>query len=201
MIVQSKLYELFYAAGVGEKLAVAKRLFALYGQDLTVDGQTASLLSVLRERYEQLRQQMKVMDMDRICGECGRECGGCCSTAFAAETDVVQLLMNMLAGVDVDFVRDTDVDCCYLGQQGCIFLFKPMFCLNYLCHRFTHWGRSEDLELLERRTAWLFDTQAQMEAQLVGYIRMKDSDLVGVEVSGQEISLRKNRDKKWQIHT
>jgi hypothetical protein len=185
MVTQSKLYELFYAGGIGEKQALAKRLFALYGQDLLVDGQTKALLLVLHKRYEQLQQQMQMMAMYRICGECGREYGGgCCSITFAAETDVIQLLMNMLAGVDVGFVRNTDVDCCYLGEQGCIFLFKPMFCLNYLCHRFTHWERRADLALLERRTASLFETQVQMEGHLIKYLRMKNFEPVPPELTG-----------------
>ena len=95
--------------------------------------------------------------------------------AIAAETDVAQLLMNMLAGVVAGIQRSNGTDCCYLGDKGCIFLFKPMFCLNYNCSIITLGGQRDHLRRLEKRTGMLLRTQQDMENRMIDFFKGKVS--------------------------
>jgi hypothetical protein len=172
--VLPQLYDLFYSGDIGTKLEVAGRLFLLHGEELGQDWQVAAGMTDLCGRHEALRQQMLVMEMDRICTRCAQGSGGgCCSVAFAAETDVAQLLMNMLAGVVVDIQQSNGTDCCYLGEKGCIFLFKPMFCLNYNCSIITLGGQSDNLRKLEKQTGMLLRAQQDMENRMIDFFKKK----------------------------
>ena len=172
----TQLYDLFYGGDLGTKLAVAERLYLLYGAELSQDPQVATGMTDLRCLYEALRQQMLAMGMDRTCTKCAQKSGGgCCSMAIAAETDVLQLLMNILAGVVVKIRRSNGLDCCYLGAKGCIFLFKPMFCLNYNCSTITLGGQFDHLRILEERTGSLLRSQQDMENRMIDFFKGKVS--------------------------
>ena len=111
--------------------------------------------------------------------------------AIAAETDVAQLLLNMLAGVVVEIQRSNGTDCCYLGERGCLFLLKPIFCLNYNCSIITLGGQRDNLLMLEKRTGILLRTQQDMENRMIDFFKGKASavgddgrifdSLVGIE--------------------
>lgn len=169
------LYDLIYGGEIGMKLEVAKKLFRLYGEQLANDSQVMAHMKTLLGLHGALRRQMQLMEMDRICTECAQKNGGgCCSAVFAAETDVMQLLMNMLAGVVVEDVQHHNgKECCYLGTKGCIFLFKPIFCLNYNCTRITLGGRQHDLLTLEKRTGKLLSAQHDLEIGLIDFLRKR----------------------------
>ena len=174
--VLPQIYDLFYSGDIGMKLEVAGRLFLLYGEELAQDPRVAAAMAELCGQHKALRQQMLVMEMDRICTRCAQGSGGgCCSMAIAAETDVAQLLMNMLAGVVVEIQRSNGIDCCYLGEKGCIFLFKPMFCLNYNCSIITLGGQSDNLRRLEKQTGMLLRTQQDMENRMIDFFKGKVS--------------------------
>ncbi len=173
--VLPQLYDLFYSGDIGTKLEVAGRLFRLYGEELAQDPRVAAGMMDLCGRHQALRQQMLVMEMDRTCTRCAQGSGGCCSMAIAAETDVVQLLTNMLAGVVVDIQRSNGIGCCYLGEKGCIFLFKPMFCLNYNCSIITLGGQSDHLRKLEKQTGMLLRAQQDMENRIIHFFKEKVS--------------------------
>ena len=165
-----QLYDLFYGGDISGKRELAERLFLRYGAELAQDPQVAASIKDLRCLHEALQQQMLAMEMDRTCTRCAQKNGGgCCSMAIAAETDVLQLLMNMLAGVVVKFQRNNGLECCYLGEKGCIFLFKPMFCLNYNCKSITLGGQHDHLQILEEKTGTLLRSQQDMENRMIGF--------------------------------
>jgi hypothetical protein len=165
-----QLYDLFYGVDIIAKLEVAEMLLRLYGAELLQDPQVAAGMTDLRALHESLQQQMLAMEMDRTCTKCAQKNGGgCCSMAIAEETDVAQLLMNMLAGVDVKIQRSNGPDCCYLGEKGCIFLFKPMFCLNYNCSSITLDGQRDHLRMLEQQTGTLLRSQQDMENRMIDF--------------------------------
>jgi hypothetical protein len=113
---------------------------------------------------------MAAMAMGATCTQCaGRPGGGCCSRYMAAENDVLQLLLNMLAGVQVHIQQDNRIECCFLGKTGCILSFKPMFCLNYICSHIKGKGDRANLLLLEQRTGDLLTKQAAMEQLLLDF--------------------------------
>jgi hypothetical protein len=170
--VLPQLYDLLYGGDVGTKLAVAARLFRRYGEELRQEQRLAAGLSSLSDLHEELRRQMLMMGMDGTCARCARESGGgCCSIAIAAETDVVQLLLNMLAGVAVSFRRNNGPECCYLSETGCIFLFKPLFCLNYICGRIVSREQHGNLRILEERTGALLRAQHDLETLLIDFFK------------------------------
>jgi hypothetical protein len=164
------LYSLFYSGDLAAKLDLAQRLFRCHRRDLEQDVRVAAGLSALLRRHETLTAQMLAMEMDVLCSCCAQKTGGgCCSLAIAEETDVVQLLMNMLAGVAVSLTVNDGVSCPYLGGKGCIFLFKPFFCLNYLCPKIVSSKRGDALQLLERQTGRLLQAQTAMEGILMDF--------------------------------
>jgi hypothetical protein len=174
--VLPQLYNLFYSGDIGMKLEVAGRLFRLHGEELAQDSQVAAGMTDLCGLHQALEQQMLAMEMDRTCTRCAQGSGGgCCSVAFAAETDVAQLLMNMIAGVVVENQRSNGIECCYLGEKGCIFLFKPMFCLNYNCSIITLGGQSDNLRWLEKQTGVLLRAQQDMENRMINFFKEKAS--------------------------
>jgi len=172
--MRSQLYQLFFGGDVGRKLTIADRLFRLYGGELQQDAGVRAGMTRFHPLYRELTQQMLAMGLDRTCSACGeKNGGGCCSLAFAAETDVVQLLINMLAGVEVRIRQENGAECCYLGKTGCIFMAKPMFCLNYNCAIIRFGNNERDLRLLEILTGRLLSAQQDLEKSLLDFFQMK----------------------------
>jgi hypothetical protein len=170
------LYDLFYGGDVGIKLEVAETLFRLYGRELAENTQVTDRMSVMYHLHQLLQEQMLQLKMDRICSRCGSvDGGGCCSIEMAAETDVVQLLLNMLAGIAISVLKRIDGQCRYLGEKGCVFLFKPMFCLNYNCDRIRTFDQRDNLKILEQRTGMMLKAQYDMENHLIDFFRQRAS--------------------------
>jgi hypothetical protein len=92
---------------------------------------------------------------------------------ISAETDVAQLLLNMLAGVAVSFRLNNGPECCYLSETGCIFRFKPMFCLNYICDRIVSYEQRANLRILEERTGALLRAQQGLEILLIDFFKRR----------------------------
>ncbi len=172
--MRSRLYQLFFGGDVGRKLTIAGRLFQLYGADLLQDAKVLADMTEFRLLHKELMQQMLAMGMDRSCSECAKKNGGgCCSLSFAAETDVVQLLINMLVGVEVGIHQGNEAECCYLGRTGCIFMAKPIFCLNYNCSLIRSGNHDRDLRLLEKLTGRLLSGQQDLEKSMMGFFQIR----------------------------
>jgi len=153
-----------YNGSVVEKLQIARKLLHQHGELLKNSDGLGEVLDRMRLLAAQLQDHMTAMDMGRLCVRCAaRAGGGCCSLYMAGETDAVQLLLNMLAGVTVEPVRDDGVECCYLGPRGCIFLFKPMFCLNYNCTHILQDASPVELARLESLAGQLLGQQYDAE--------------------------------------
>jgi hypothetical protein len=82
--------------------------------------------------------------------------------------------MNILAGVDVRIVCDDGTECCFLAETGCILLFKPIFCLNYLCGHIQKESKETELGLLEQRTGTLLSAQGQLEQLFICFLQFQD---------------------------
>ena len=156
-----------------EKLAIAKHFSTRFGTQLLADKKVQLLLCLLNEESSRLDQHMMVnMDLGSLCGRCStKPGGGCCSIFMAGETDSIQLLINLLAGIKVQKVRDDGVECCYLAERGCIFRFKPMFCLNYNCSAIRE-EKYARLASLEQLTGVLLGHQFELEQHLLSLLRV-----------------------------
>ncbi|MFH2122562.1 MAG: hypothetical protein ABIJ50_03635 [Pseudomonadota bacterium] len=170
MLTRSEIYSLFYSGEVVVKLAVAQDLYGRYGRELSLRADVMSQLAMMQVSEQVLQMQMAVMGMGGTCTQCAaRVGGGCCSRYMAGENDVLQLLMNLLAGVQVAVQRDDLVECCFLGGAGCVLVMKPMFCLNYNCSHITGSEESAVLLLLEQQTGDLLRKQAVLEGLLLEF--------------------------------
>lgn len=170
MGTRSDLYALFYSGDVVAKLAMAKDLYVRYGKLIALRPEIMSQLAAVQVLECAMQTQMGAMGMGATCVQCAnRQGGGCCSRYMAGENDVLQLLMNLLAGVQVAVQRDDLIGCCFLGAAGCILTLKPMFCLNYNCIHITGHEDPAILLLLEQRTGELLCRQNVLESLLLDF--------------------------------
>ncbi len=166
-------YHECYSGTVKSRLQFAHRLYRECGDYLLSDTQVSATLDALTQSAKALSFHMLQMGMGEICTKCSeKEGGGCCSLYMAGETDGIQLLMNILVGVDVHAVRNDTFECCYLGPSGCIFIFKPFFCLNYNCGEIIESGRGESSRGLADLTGKLLGQQHELEQMIHTKIKM-----------------------------
>jgi hypothetical protein len=170
MVIRSELYPLFYSGDVLMKLAAARDLHARHGHALALRPDIMSQLAAMAADERALQAQMGAMGMGATCTQCAaRAGGGCCSRYMAGENDVLQLLMNMLTGVQVTIQQDGPIECCFLGVSGCILTMKSMFCLNYNCSHIKGKEDGATLHLLEQRTGDLLRKQAVLDDLLLDF--------------------------------
>ena len=162
----------------GEKLKKAEALAAMHGTVLSRDREIQKQLSVVKDAVSTLETHMGAMEMGRTCTACAKAPeGGCCSAYMGHENnDVLQLLMNILAGVDVRLVRSDGEECCFLAGTGCILIVKPIFCLNYLCGHIQREASEKQLRLLEEKTAELLTAQGQLEQLLILFLQLQGEE-------------------------
>jgi len=174
MSIRSGLYTKFYSGDVVVKLAAARELYSRFGQDLLHHPGIRTQLIAVQADERVLQEQMGAMGMGVTCAQCAsRPGGGCCSRYMAGENDVPQLLMNLLAGVEVAIQQDGEGECCFLGPAGCVLALKPMFCLNYNCVHIKEKAESETLRLLEQKTGVLLTRQSVLEQLLLDFFVKK----------------------------
>ena len=162
------LVQQFFHTTVEDKLKCAKEMHRKYQSTLLSDKDLLCDIAILKEFAQLLNAQMTQMRMGELCTRCAQsEGGGCCSLYMAGETDSIQLLMNLLAEVDVKQSRHDGVQCCFLGENGCIFLMKPFFCLNYNCTKIRETTEPEDFNILEHLTGQLLSKQYDIEKKLL----------------------------------
>lgn len=157
-----------YAGSINDRLEVSKRILSMVGEELTQDADFQQQFSMLQEYAEALNMHMASMELGALCGTCATSpSGGCCSRFMSGEVDAVQFCLNSLAGIEVKVVQPNRQECLFLGERGCIFLFKPMFCLNYTCKHIYDTGTPADLHVLEKMTGLLLSKQYQLEQHLL----------------------------------
>ena len=163
----------FYGGSIGARLAVAQRLHPHLARELAVGEPFGRMLGQAVILAEELSRIMADMRLGGLCAICGtRPGGGCCSSFMAGENDVPQLLLNLLAGVEVRLLRE-DEECCFLGEQGCLLLFKPMFCLNYNCQQIRQGAAPAQMQRLEQGVGRLLQQQYALEQLLLEFLRQR----------------------------
>ncbi len=162
-----------YRGDGAAKLEMARELAGRYGNGLLREKIVVEKLTVLRRLAASLDAHMAAMDMGRTCSSCAaRVDGGCCSFYMGNENnDALLLLMNILAGVEPSLVCGNRVECCFLGEKGCILLVKPIFCLNYLCSHIQDCTSTAELLELEKRSGALLTAQSELEQFLIRFMQ------------------------------
>lgn len=157
---------------IKEKVTAARRLKDRWGESLRSEDGFEGAMTSLVARSEAVAGQMAILQMGAHCRVCAsRPGGGCCSEYMGGETDELQILLNFVAGVDIRMVAHLDDTCAFLGNDGCQFLFKPMFCLNYLCQGIRHRSDPQSLRHLELLTGRLLQRQYALEQYLLDWLR------------------------------
>ncbi|MFQ6759546.1 MAG: hypothetical protein D9V46_01045 [Deltaproteobacteria bacterium] len=168
----------FYGGSIHARLGVAQRLYADLGPELAAAEPFSRLLSQAVLCQQELSRIMADLDLGALCSVCGAKVGGgCCSSFMAGENDVIQLLINLLAGVCVRILRE-DGECCFLGERGCLLLFKPMFCLNYDCGQIRQGAGPAPMHRLDQGVGRLLQQQYGLEQLLLEFLRQRGT-LIG----------------------
>lgn len=173
------LVQHFYSGTPADKLAAARRLHALFAAR-PEDARLAAALAELHGHAEALAAHMRRLDFGTLCTACAsRPDGGCCSAYMADNVDAVLLLTNLLLGVNVRTVGTDPAGCRFLGERGCVFLIKPIFCLNYNCRAILDTTPTVGLAELFRRAAAVLSHQTRVEEMLLA--RLDQADLLALE--------------------
>ena len=156
---------------------MAEKLATVYGKSLLLQENIHGQIEIVKNEVVSLDAHMTAMDMGKTCSHCAAlPKGGCCSVYMGNENnDALLLLMNILAEVEVRLVCDNGVECCFLGERGCILLFKQIFCLNYLCSRIQEEWDAEQLGLLEKKSGALLTAQLHLEQLLIRFLQLQPS--------------------------
>ncbi|MBM9536932.1 hypothetical protein [Desulfobulbus alkaliphilus] len=158
----------FYSGTATEKVALAHSLHRTWERQHNIHGTVRDALQELRLSVEALTLHMRSMGMNQLCCHCAsRPGGGCCSALMADNTDAIQILINLLLGIVVEPLPHKEDACCFLGEQGCLFLAKPHFCLNYNCSHIRNRATDQEMKTLYRHTSTVLGRQTRMETQLI----------------------------------
>lgn len=160
-----------YQGSIASRLTTARSIVDQIRPQLENDQWFQIEFELLYHYADELDRHMNHMDMGALCSKCAATPdGGCCSLYMSGETDAIQMAINILAGIEVECVRDDGEQCRFLQEEGCLFRFKPMFCLNYNCSHINEAASSEDSEKLERATGNLLRQQYRIEQYILGQI-------------------------------
>lgn len=171
------LLHLLYSGEPAEKLATARRLHAEHHDRLAQIPGLAQALTEVHRQAQALGDHMQAMGLGQLCSRCAATPGGgCCSATMAGNTDVIQILTNLLLGASVEFRADSGEDCGFLGPQGCLFPLKPIFCLNYNCTHILKGAEPDALTLLYQRANAVLSRQTDIETMLLAALRMLSHD-------------------------
>jgi hypothetical protein len=161
----------YYSGTVTAKLTAANELL---GSQATRFASPAIQkgLEGLRQQAFVLEQHMQAMELGRLCSLCASQPGGgCCSAYMADNTDSILMLINLLLGIKVQIRNSHEESCCFLGEQGCLFLVKPIFCLNYNCKAILDSAGSDALGSLYRLAGAVLSKQTRLETLLLDALK------------------------------
>jgi hypothetical protein len=155
-----------------DKLARGRALFAGLRTVLATNTTMATRLEELRWHSQALEAHMQAMALGDLCSRCAaRPGGGCCSAYMAGNCDSLLILLNLLLGSEIDLQPDSGENCCFLGPRGCLFVVKPIFCLNYNCSHILNNAEPAQLATLYQCSGAVLSRQTALEEQLVEVIR------------------------------
>ncbi len=168
-MIYQEIISTCYSGDGGEKLQKAEAFLQQHGDLLLQDKTLQRHLLLVKEAVLSLDRSMAELDMGKVCSICAaKPGGGCCSAYMGNEnSDALLLLMNLLHKIPVRQVCQDGVECCFLGDTGCILLLKPIFCLNYLCKQIKTSSTAEQLQTLEQKTGVLLTAQGKLEQSVI----------------------------------
>ena len=100
-----------------------------------------------------------------------------------ADVAAIQILLNLLLSVAVEFRADSGENCGFLDPRGCLFPLKPIFCLNYNCSHILKGAEPEALTLLYQRANAVLSRQTTIETMLLNELRSLEKTAPSSEYS------------------
>ncbi|WP_163339752.1 hypothetical protein [Desulfopila sp. IMCC35008] len=175
MKISQQLFKDIFEGPVHSRLVYSRVIVQKIGPRLHENGQFHQMFRNLQHVAGDLNNHMGGMGLGSLCSHCASQpTGGCCSLFMSGETDAVQMALNSLAGVDVHLVCDKGQECVFLSDTGCIFLFKPMFCLNYNCKHIHEKKQAKDVQQMEQLTGRLLSLQYELEKYVLELLVTQD---------------------------
>lgn len=166
--IKSSVLDRFYAGTSDEKIAAMEELYRVHGVALEDNEKIQQSMTLLATYTAALSSHMVNMHLDALCTSCAATTGGgCCSSYMEANSNVLMLLINKLAGIEVVRQHPNSTECCFLGRTGCILSIKPVFCLNYNCKHITDKATGNEMTELERLAGQLLCEQTRLEDVLL----------------------------------
>jgi hypothetical protein len=171
MLTDTISLQQIFAGSVEVKQYIAERLYQKYAAEILGRDDLRSDLELLLKYARLVQCHMTTLGMAKLCVRCAARLeGGCCSFFMTGETDAIQMLMNMLVGVPVRQVKTDGEECSYLEEKGCLFTFKPIFCLNYICKNIRDSVFPEGIRKLEQLTGQLLSQQYEVEKNFLSFL-------------------------------
>lgn len=82
------------------------------------------------KKVEDAFRRLGIYEQCAICGNGPK--GGCCLKEAETWYEPICLIINMLFGVRLG-ITESKEKCSFLGESGCILIYKNEFCLNFFC--------------------------------------------------------------------
>ena len=166
------LFALLYTGSPREQLRRAEALAAWLQQEPMLAAPLRALLPQLQEESALLAAQMQALGMGEACSACAaRSFGGCCSAYMAGNSDVALMVLNLLLGATLQPQEHIEDACCFLSASGCMYVVKPIFCLNFYCGHLKERTAPADMQKLEAQAGRVLGLQCAFEERLLQLLR------------------------------
>ncbi len=161
---------------IGEKVAIARQLYARWGEELAKDPQIAARIGELGARIKDssaLSLSSGVSGECRICEE--EEGGSCCGAGIENRYTPELLLLNLLLGAVLPESGKCPRSCYFLGECGCLLKAREILCINYLCSKLQKTIPNEKLLRLQEANGAEMDLIFLLQERILGFLRQKDT--------------------------
>lgn len=119
---------------IEKTITTAQKVYSDYAEELK--NSLGHLLEEARHAVEKSRYAYINLGINEICRRCDEEEGGsCCGAGIEDRYTVELLLANMLSGTFPPSSRLNKNSCYFLGERGCVLLFRHILCVNFLCKK------------------------------------------------------------------
>lgn len=145
----------------------AKQLFKLYGKAILEDKDISELLGQYKKAIDNTWKTMQNLKVTKTCSKCAEgEPGGCCFRDVETWYSDIQILINMLMGVDIPLNRMYENSCMFVGDKGCRLLSRNAFCINFLCDKIKNLISNKDTINLNATTGEEIECGIRLENAL-----------------------------------
>ncbi len=149
----------------------AKEYFDIYGKGILEDKEISILINQYKDAIGYTWKTMETLEVTESCSECAAgEPGGCCFQEVETWYTDVQILINMLMGVNIPKTRMYSNSCMFVGDKGCRLLSRNAFCINFLCDKIKTRISVEEINTLNSAAGKEIDLGIRLENAVTGWL-------------------------------